>query len=187
VSGRVRSTGSARLRVAVAAPQLIVLAIVAIGAALAGFGWSLVALLAVATALSIVVAALAWSLLLRLRRPPGVVLGALVGLMVGFAAAGLSFAAAAADKHVGPRYGGSLIGELVGAGVQAGFKAGSQGYSTGTAIDVATTVHHGVIGVAGAFIVMMVMGAVVFGAIALPILTGLGGGIAAALAERHLY
>ena len=36
--------------------------------------------------------------------------------------------------------------------------------------------HRAVVGVAGAFFVMMVMGAVIFGAIALPILTGLGGG-----------
>jgi hypothetical protein len=96
-------------------------------------------------------------------------------------------AAAAADKHVGPHFGGSLLGGLIGAGIQAGMKVGSQAYSTGTAIDVATTPHRAVVGVAGAFFVMMVMGAVIFGAIALPILTGLGGGIAAALAERRLY
>jgi hypothetical protein len=187
VNGTVRSTGSARLRVWVAAPQLIVLAVVAVGAAVAEYGWSLLALLAISTALSLAIASLAWGLLLRLRQPPGIVLGALVGLLVGIAAAGLSFAAAAADKHVGPRFGGSLLGDLFGAGIQAGMKQGNELYRTGTAIDVATIPHRAVVGVAGAFFVVMVMGAVILGAIALPILTGLAGGIAAALAERHAY
>jgi hypothetical protein len=187
MGGQEQAGGVARLGVAVTAPQFLVVALVMIGAATAGHGWSLVLLLGIATVGSAIVAWLAWSLLLRVRRPPGVLLGALVGLLVGCAAAALSFAAAAADKHIGPRFGGSLLGEMAGGAFQAGMEQGAQlAPRTGMPVlDVAGAPARAVTSIAGGFLALMMMAAVFLGAIALPIVTGLVGGIAAALAERR--
>ena len=68
-------------------------------------------LLTMSTALSMVVAALAWRCCCDTAAALGVCSVRWSGSCVGCAAAGLSFAAAAADKHVGPHFGGSLLGD----------------------------------------------------------------------------
>lgn len=167
-------TGGARLALAVTWPQFVVLVIVACLAAMAGYGWTLFALLLVAIALTMLIANMAWRLLLRMRRP-GVGKGALLGLVVGALASALSIAAAYTDIHTGRSFGGSLIADLL----YGSFLAGRESTPPNPGFDRLAQFAGGLI-----FVWLMLIASVV--ALSIPLLTGLIGGMSAGLRARGL-
>jgi hypothetical protein len=181
-----KETGAAGLAKAVAAPQWIVVAFLAVAAAMAGYGWSLVALLTVTVA-SMLLAAGVWRLYVHWRPHPGIATSMLLGLVLGAAAAALSFGAVSADREISPHFGGSLLQDAGGKAIGAGVKAGADALKTGTAIDIVTIPHRAVAGLAGGLLVVGVLAAVFLGAVSLPIVTGLFGGLAAAMQARRAW
>jgi len=178
-----------RFALAVVWPQVLVLVVVVVAAILAGQGWSLVLLLALAFVLSLAVASLIWKQFLRWRSRPNYLLGAMVGLIAGIAAAALSYGAVAADLQIGPHFGGSLITAAIKPVIEQSFKAGvnSARAKDNPAVNVATIPLQAMFGFGFAIFAAGAMVAFIFGAIALPIISGLVAGITATRRARRRY
>jgi len=166
--------GGARFALAVTWPQFVVLVVIGCLAAIVGYGWTLFAIFLVVIALTMLIANMAWQALLRMR-PPGAGKGGLVGVLVGAMASALSVAAAYTDIHIGRSFGGSLVNDLL----FAGFTAGRQSTPPNPGFDNVAQFMGGMV-----FVVLTAIA--IFVALAIPLLTGLIGGMAAGLRARHL-
>jgi hypothetical protein len=168
------SVGGARFALAVTWPQFLVLATIACLAAMVGYGWTLFALFLVAIALSMLIANMAWQLLLRMERP-GSGKGALLGVLVGGLCSALSIAAAYTDVHIGRSFGGSLVQDLL----FSGYTAGRRSTPPNPGLDSLAQFAGGMV-----FIIIAAIAIIVV--LAIPLLTGLIGGMAAGLRARRL-
>jgi len=178
--------GGAKLALSVVWPQFLAILLVVFIAVFVGFGWALVGFLTAAMLLAMGAAHLLWRWLLRMQRP-NILIGALIGLLAGTLAALLSVGAAYLELVLGKHLGGSMTGAFV---AWSGATGWEMFYGTTSAnpaaVNVVIAPARMMFGLLGGVLAIMLAVGVVVTALAIPIISGLIGGMFAGARARRM-